>query len=299
MDAQLQRLIGSRYLRAQNVPQMDLFFDNPVVALTNGIVASLASRNLPAAQRQIDQLYAQAPMHSDLPAFDQLLAALGHLDHAVEQPREELAFLLAVTPTARRLLGSQWRDLLAPLWRQLAQSLENVIFNPEEPDLHRAFALAQAQDWPAVSDAVLREPDWQSKPPLCLHQVESALNRRRRVEALAAWCHVCWRAPSTAAEAANKLRHPDLTTLWQRFLDEEEPLQEADFPAWLLLREPGLVLQLAEDLAPGETTPEQHYRTVHRLLQARRAKRSDEELQLRKALQQGNPALLSLLKQSV
>ena len=299
MDAQLQRLIGSRYLRAQNVPQMDLFFDNPVVALTNGIVASLTTRNLVAAQRQLDQLYAQAPTHSDLPAFDQLLTALAHLDQAVEHPRQELAFLLEVTPTARRLLGTQWRDLLAPLWRQLAHTLENVTFDPEEPDLHRSFALTQAQDWSAVSDAVLREPDWQSSVPLCLRLVESALNRRRRIEALAAWSHVCWRSPSTAAEAANKLRHPELTTLWQRFLDEEEPLQEADFPAWLLLREPGLVLQLAEDLAPGDTTPEQHYRTVHRLVQARRARRSDEELRLRKILQQGNPSLFALLKQSI
>src|SRR3984957_14833759 len=36
-DAQLQRLIGSRYAPAQTAPQLDLFFDNPVVVLTNGI----------------------------------------------------------------------------------------------------------------------------------------------------------------------------------------------------------------------------------------------------------------------
>src|SRR5580704_1215918 len=106
MDPQLQRLIGSRYVRAQSVPQMDLFFDNPVVALTNGIVQALTTHNLMSAQRQLDQLYAQAPTHSDLAAFDQLLAALGHLGHPVEEPRQELVFLLEVTPTARRLLGA-------------------------------------------------------------------------------------------------------------------------------------------------------------------------------------------------
>ncbi len=299
MDAQLQRLIASRYVRSQNVPQMDLFFDNPVVALTNGIVAALAARNLEGAQRQLDQLYAQAPTHSDLAAFDQLLAALGHLDHPVEDPRQELTFLLEVTPSARRLLAAQWRDLLAPLWRQLAASLEGAAFNPDEPDLHRSFALGQAQDWAAVSDAVLREPNWQSYAPLCLRLTESAFHRRRRVEALAAWCHVCWRAPTTAARAADKLRHPELTALWQRFLDEEQPLREEDFPAWLLLREPGLVLQLAEDLAPGDSAAEEHYRTVHRLIQARRTRRHDEELRLRKTLQATNPALLNVLKQSV
>jgi hypothetical protein len=298
-DPQLQRLVGNRYLRSQNVPQMDLFFDNPVVALTNGILAALATRNLPNAQRQLDQLYTQAPTHSELAAFDQLLAALGHLEHPNENPSDELAFLREVTPTARRLLGSQWRDLLAPLWRQLAQTLDGRAFNPEEPDLHRSFALTQAQDWPAVSDVVLREPDWQWHVPLCLRLAESALNRRRRIEALAAWCHVCWRAPTAANEAAAKLRHPELTSLWQRFQDEEEPLRETDFPAWLLLREPGLILQLAEDLTPGDTAPEEHYRLVHRCIQARRGRRQDEELSLRKTLQAGNPALFHLLKQSV
>jgi hypothetical protein len=174
-----------------------------------------------------------------------------------------------------------------------------MAFNPNEPDLHRSFAFAQAQDWAAVSDAVMREPNWQSHAPLCLRLTESALNRRRRVEALAAWCHVCWRAPAMAADGARKLRHPELSSLWQRFLDEEQPLTEVDFPAWLLLREPGLVLQLAEDLAPGNTAPEAHYRTVHRLIQARRARRHGDELSLRKSLQESNPALLNLLKQSI
>jgi hypothetical protein len=299
MDAHLQRLIGSRYVRPQNVPQMDLFFDNPVVALTNGIVAALAARDLEGAQRQLDQLYAQAPTHSDLAAFDQLLTALGHLGRRVEDPRQELRFLLELTPTARRLLGAQSRDLLAPLWRQLAAGLEGIAFNPDEPDLHRSFAFAQAQDWAAATDAVMREPNWQLHAPLCLRLAESALNRRRRTEALAAWCHVCWRAPEVAGNAVTKLHHPELTSLWQRFLDEEEALREVDFPAWLLLREPGLVLQLAEDLTPAATAPEEHYRTVHRLLQARRARRPEEELRQRKTLQATNPALLNLLKRSV
>ena len=297
MDPLLQRLMGSRYVRAQSVPQMDLFFDNPVVALTNGIVQALATRNLPGAQRQLDQLYAQAPTHSDLAAFDQLLAALGHLGHPVEEPRQELAFLLEVTPTARRLLGAQSRDLLAPLWTQLAQTLQNTSFDTHEPTLHRSFALAQAQDWAAAADSVMSEPDWQQHPTLCLRMVESAFQRRQRVAALAAWCQVCWRAPEEAARAVSQLRQPELAALWQRFLDHEA-LTESDFPAWLLLREPGLALQLAEDLATG-TAAAEAYRCVHRWIYARRARKHDEELALRKTLQSVHPELFNLLKQSV
>lgn len=325
MDPQLQRLIGSRYVRAQSVPQMDLFFDNPVVALTNGIVQALTTRNFASAQRQLDQLYAQAPTHSDLAAFDQLLAALGHLARPVEEPRQELVFLLEVTPTARRLLGAQSRDLLSPLWRQLADAVRGALFDPNEPTLHRSFALCQAQDWPAVGDSVLSEPGWQEHSALCLRLAESSFNRRQRVPALAAWCQVCWRAPAEASQAVGKLRQPELTTLWQRFLDDEQDprspegpaqaagptagptagqnvgsttLTESDFPAWLLLNEPGLALPLAEDLATG-TPAENSYRCVHRWIHARRARKQADELALRKSLQAIHPALFRVLKQSV
>ena len=300
MDAQLQRLIGSRFVRAQSVPQMDLFFDNPVVALTNGIVQALGTRNLPAAQQKLDQLYAQAPTHADLPAFDQLLVALRHLGHPVEEPRDELTFLMEISPTARRLLGTQYRDLLSPLWTQLAQTLTDVPFDPSEPNLHASFALAQAQDWAGVSECVQFEPDWPQHAALCLRLVESGLHQRQRVAALAAWCHLCWRAPETASQAVTQLRQPELTTLWQHFQDDEDSdLTESDFPAVLLLREPGLALQLPEDLPTSDTPSEHHYRTIHQWIHARRERQHDVELALRKTLQAEHPGLFELLKSSV
>jgi hypothetical protein len=83
---------------------MDLFFDNPVVALTNGIARSLSARNLAETQRQLDRLYAQAPNHADLAAFDRLLDALGHLDRPVTDAPQELEFLL----TSRRPPSACW-----------------------------------------------------------------------------------------------------------------------------------------------------------------------------------------------
>ena len=303
MDPQLQRLIGSRYVRAQSVPQMDLFFDNPVVALTNGIVQALSTHNLPAAQQKLDQLYAQAPTHADLPAFDQLLVALRHLGHPVAETREELAFLVEVSPTARRLLGTQSRDLLSPLWTQLAQALSDLPFDPNEPNLHRSFALSQAQDWAGVNDCVHAGPDWQQHAALCLRLVESGFHQRQRVAALTAWCHLCWRAPGKASQAVTKLRQPELTALWQRFQDDEDDeddeLSEADFPAVLLLREPGLALQLPEDLPIGNTPSEHHYRTIHQWIHARRERQHDLELALRKKLQAEHAGLFELLKGSV
>jgi hypothetical protein len=92
-----------------------------------------------------------------------------------------------------------------------------------------------------------------------------------------------------------------MTALWERFLDSEEgvELTPADFPAWLLLHEPGLVQHLTEDLPTADTLQEQQYRCVHRWVQARRAGRQEEEMSLRKTLQTNHPAAFRLLKRSV
>jgi hypothetical protein len=312
VDPQLRRLIAGRYVPAQNAPQLDLFFDNPVVALANGIVRALSARNMSEAQRQLDLLYAQAPNHADLAAFDRLLAALGHLDRPIDDPQRELDFLLQITPAAKRLLGWQARDLLAPLWRQLASTLGNRPYSADEPALHRSFALSESQDWPGVSDSVVNESGWWLHAPLCLRLAQSSFYQQRRIEALQAWFHLCWRTPTQAADVLDNRRQPDtgVAALWQRFVDSEEELSlsgadpelaltAADFPAWLLLHERGLTQQLAVDLATGNTPAEEHYRFVHRWIQARRANRHSEEMALRKALQASHPTLFHYLKQSV
>ncbi len=310
-DPQVHRLLAGRHIPAQNAPQMDLFFDNPVVALTNGIARALAARNISDAEQQIDRLYQQAPNHADLASFDRLLAALTHLNLPIADAQAELDFLLDITPMAKRLLGSEARDLLSPLWRHLADALDGRAFSPDHADLHRSFALTQAQDWPAVSASVLNELAWQQHPTLCLRLAQSSFYRRRRTEALTAWCHLCWRAPKQAEEALDSRRQADseIAGLWQKFLelDEEESaangesqvLTPADFPAFLLLHQPDLAQHLSADLPTGNTPGEAHYRCVHRWIQAHRARHQDEEMAQRKMLQASQPVLFGYLKRTV
>lgn len=299
------QLIASRYVPARQAPQLDLFVDNPVVTLTTGIVRALAARDLAEAQRRIDRLYAQAPNHADLPAFDRILAALGQIQQPATPLSTQRDLTLQITPIARRLLGSHARDLLAPLWRQLAERLSETPFCAEDPTLHQSFALCQAQDWSGVAESVLAERHWWLHAALCIRLAESAFQRRRRVEGLGAWCRACWRAPREAAEAAQRSRQPELTGLWRQFMDEdaeelqEAMLTEADFPAWLLLHEPGLARQLEEELATGDTPAEDGYRLVHRWLKARREKRHAQEIEIRKLLQKSHPPLLRLLKRAI
>ena len=311
-EPKLHRLIGCRYLPAQSAPQMDLFFDNPVVTLTNGIARALCARNVLEGQRQLDRLYVQAPNHPDLAAFDRLVGGLDDLSRPIENPASRLEFLESIAPTARHLLGSGSRDYLSPLWRHLADALAEHAFSPDEPNLHRSFALSQAQDWVGVSESIVAEAGWWSHPPLCLRLADSAFRRRRRVEALTAWCYLCWVAPDQVAAAVERLRQSDLSGLWQAFLDCEEDcaadsagsssapaLTARDFPAWLLLREPGLARQLSVDLPRGDSPAEERYRCVHRWIHAHRAHLQDEEMALRRQLQQSHPVLFAVLKKSV
>lgn len=305
-DAQLQRLIGSRYVPARNLPQMDLFFDNPVVALTNGIVRALCARNPGEAQRLLDHLYAQAPNHADLAAFDSLLEALGRLQRPCEDAEHELDSLQQIAATAKRLLGAQYRDLLTPLWKRLADGLAGRAFEPDRPTLHRSFALSEAQDWPGVSAAVLDEPGWRQHPALCLRLARGGFYRQRRSESLTAWFHLCWRFPDQAADALESRRQPDsgIVASWQRFLEIEEvagellprtALSAADFPAWMLLSEPGLVQLLSIETPTGDSPGEDHFRCAHRLMQARRANLREEEMALRKQLRTDHPLLFDYL----
>lgn len=307
----LHRLIAGRFIPAQKAPQMDLFFDNPVAALTNGIARALASANAADAQRQLDRLYEVAPTHSDLAGYDRLVAALTRLGQPIDDVRQEHAFLLETAPIAKRLLGSQWRELLTPLWRQFADAVDGQPFSADEPQLHRSFALSQAQDWAGVSACVLKESDWCRQPALCLQLAQSSAFQHRRVESLTAWFALCWHAPAVASDALSKPQQPDagVGKSWQEFLAAEDGLADddagdaalspSDFPAWMLLREPGLARQMSVELAQTQTAGEEHYRCVHRWLEARRSQKKDDELAQRKALQAGHPLLFRYLKSVV
>jgi hypothetical protein len=270
VDAQLHRLIGSRYVPAQNAPQMDLFFDNPVVALTNGIVRALSARNLARPNGNWTGCTLRRPTMPISPL------SIGCWPHwgtwtapSMIRGRNWRFCWTSLRPPNAYWVGKR-EICLAPLWRQLADALSDQAFSIGEPNLHRSFALIQAQDWPGATDAVHREPQWWLHAPLCLRLAQSCFYQQRRSDALTAWFHLCWRAPAEAADALDNRRQPDtgISALWRRFVDFEEELwprgvppesalTAADFPAWLLLREPGLNLQLAVDLAVGNTPAEE------------------------------------------
>ena len=308
-DPRLAALIASRYMPAQSVPQMDLFFDNPVAALINGLVDATAAGNAPEAARQLDRLYAKEPNHPDLPEFDRLLEALDRATRPIVDCRAELEFLTQVAPCAWRMLGGRARDLLVLSWRHLAEALRSIPYSPQAPELHASHAWSQAQAWDEVRASVLAEPQWWCHMPLALRLIESGVRRRRRAEVLSGWFQLCWRAPERVSEALETLKFPDLQALWQRFAEAAEEscaagppqpaLTAADFPAWLLLEEPALAGRFPADLPRGASPGEEHYRLVLRWIGAREAGCTAAEMTVRRALKEGHPALLAQLLRAV
>lgn len=308
-DARLAVLIASRYVPARSAPQMDLFFANPVVALVNGLTQALVAWDAGDAARQLDRLYAKEPNHPDLSAFDRLLEALQHPGRQIADCREELELIAGIAPDAWRLLGARARDLLVPLWRNLAEALRSTPYSPEAPLVHASYAWSEAQAWDEVRASVLAEPQWWRHVPLAVRVIESSLRQRRRTEAFSAWFQLCWQAPERVAEALATLKFPDLHAPWQSFLEADEEslaaaggqpaLTAADFPAWLLLSEPALADRMPAALPVGGSAGEEHFRLAHCWIVARKAGRVPEEMALRKALKERQPALFRQLLHAV
>jgi len=220
-----------------------------------------------------------------------------------------LELVTAIAPAAWRLLGARARDLLVPLWRHLAQALRETPYSPQAPMLHASHAWSEAQAWDEVRASVLQESQWWRHLPLALRLIQSGVRRRRRAEALSGWFQLCWYAPERVPEALEGLKFPDLDALWQRFVEKEEgphgtagrqpPLTGADFRDWLLLDEPALARWLPAELPIGASVSEEHYRLVHRWIAAREARHAAEDITLRKAIKERQPALFEKLLREV
>jgi len=303
-DETMHHQLSLRFVSRRDSPNFDMFFDSPVVVLVNSIVKSLLRRSLGDARHYLDELYQIEPNYADLATFDQLVEALEQSDQPAIDPRAELLKLQQLSPHARQLLGTQCRDFLVPLWRRLANALEGLAFSSVTPNLHNSYALAQAQDWTGVSQSILNETGWWLDETLCLRLAECGHLRQSRHEVLLAWCHLCWQFSPKATQLLDSglWADPNINNLWHQYctLEEELDLEEAmpteDFPAWLLLCEPGLAHSLNWDLPKIDTAATQLYQLTHQLVVVRQAGEFGDELELRKALQVRQPALLRYFK---
>lgn len=298
-DSELGRLLAQRWVRPQDLPQLDLFIDSGAVEAENDLIDCLISRRWEAAQPALDELSRIAPTHPHLDGYK----TLTHYAQRLKQeqgswflPAQELASALEneralleqeIVPLARELLRAQAGDFLAPAWRCLADAWPAHPFDPQKPRLHASYAWAQIPDWPQVVEAVCAVPDYRQHPVLVRRLADALWYSRRREAALLCWGWLFEQAPESTELALESGVPEPLQQSWDTFVDTEESLPTIYFPAWLMLDEPGLIHHLDGDFPQPEG---EEVVAVQALLRSRDQR--GNEIEARRELQKVSPGLL-------
>lgn len=285
--AGLLRGCATAFVPPANRVQLDLFHDSQDLLLEELVQNHLTARRIDAAHAALTRLMALDPRHSRVRRYLRLMQAVEDLPALA--PAERLDELESLGPEVRDLLGHRARDLLAPLWVAQAESLAGQPFDPAAPRLHASLAWGRAGRYPEARQAIESQPDWQSWPALILTHCEAC---RRLLDPAAVrrdWAALCWRHPAEAERALGTKDLPDtrLRRLWVQFGDTDLDLDTGDFPAWLLLADPGSAAAVPPDLAPSDSVGDA-YRLLHRLVTG------DDDIPQRKALAEASPGLLKL-----
>lgn len=293
----LRELLALRWLRPQDLPQLDLFMDSGAASAENGLIHCLAGRRWDEAEAAYHQLCEVAPGNARLGAYETLVLYGKHIGANPGIDAGALADELAgleedIAPPARELLGEQARDYLAPAWQRLARALPTRHFDPQQPARHASHAWAQIPDWPQVIDSIEAVADFHRHFPL-LRRLAEALHRCRQQEAaLLLWGYLFELSPEAAEREIETQPIDRLRRHWHSFADSDG-VQSMHFPAFMLLREPGLLyhLEQARHPVPGGEA----FEAARRLLQAR-AQGADEMAE-RRTLQVISPELLRVYLQ--
>jgi len=280
-----------RYHQPPDQPQMDLFTDAPATSLVNGIIQALIDRNSSEARRLLEGLYETAPDNVRLGELDCLVDAAESLDSPVNNLSDELRILQEqLVPLAQDLLGKDSRNLLIPLWRRMSSALQSQPYQIARAELHLSYTAGQAQDWALVRRAVERERAWQADPILLMRHARACELAHDQAAALQSWFRLCWQYPQQC-DALESGGNPQLHHHWITFLELDPELPTPSFPAWLLIRKPGLTSTLP-DPAHDPASPGS-YRVAYRLQCRQLSGNSSDNgnIALRAQLKQQDPAL--------
>jgi hypothetical protein len=281
--------------------QLDLFLDGRDALLVHEIVTSLIARDLDRVATGLGQLRHEHPAHPDLTSLTRLADVLrapspsppthasltAHIDELERR----------VAPVARRFLGKEADSFLRPSWMTLAASAATMQFDGIYPRAHPGWLCQQYGDWVAVRAAVEAEPDW-AKTPILRYWMGLARHHLGEPEtAVRLWLPLCWIDPSLFVLQAPALPSAPVRDAWNVF-ERAAPFDEAPtettntaawFPAWLLVRHPGLANLFRADDSPDTGAPARAFRVLISLLPLEREGLTQEVVSKRRALRSISP----------
>ncbi|WP_296811493.1 hypothetical protein [Thiocapsa sp.] len=289
--AGLTRAFALAYAPPPERCQLDLFQDSTALLLEDEVRAALVEHRTDRARDQVARLMHREPRHPRLGGFLRLIQTLDDADASARDGRVEERWreLEEIGPLAGQLLGHRVRDFLGTLWAALAERLAGRPFTPGAGEVHASIAWTRAGRWERAREAIEAEPDWLDQPVLVLVHAESCWRARDPFGARRDWLWLCREYPSAAERVLRDPAFPDrrLADLWEAFgdLELDEELATEDFPAWLLLQDPGAFAVLP----PSETSSDDRdtaYRLLHGLVTG------DDTVDRRRALGEIHPHLL-------
>jgi hypothetical protein len=293
VDKNFDQCFNKRYRRPEQQPQLDLFSDTPSTYLVNLAIQSLIEGDIEESRRAVEQLCDTAPDQPHLGELEQILEAVERLGTPVVDLKGEfLALRDHLAPRVEQLLGRESPALLIPLWQRIATDLQTCEFQEDRPEFHLSYAAGRAMDWRCVVQSVEGETEWQTKSVLLIRHAQACTHLHQQAAAHESWFRLLWQYPEqgSALESSSdrELRH-----LWREFHELDPELESGDFPAWLILDNPGF-LHVAPHVEKALPCPDS-YRTLYRLKvitsQCANQNLDEESIALRAQLQKENPAL--------
>lgn len=283
-------LLSTQYLRKEDIPQMDLFFDNQGEQLANDLIQALGDRDIKCSEDKLNQLEQVDPNHPLCGQGAELLLAIQKLqqENSLSDTKRELNYLQKhLAPLAKDVLKGGARDFMAPFWRRLASKLEPGFFDEQYTDLNAVYCYAQILLWSEVINSVHSIPQWQQYTGL-FAQLSHAYNRdNQRIESIQVLCDYCWLHPD-----AKSFLPDDNKSLqaWNKFIDLELDIKWGwqYFPAWLLFNEPGL----AKHLHANSSNAASAFKALQQLLQAEQEK-TEIKVDLRLKLQNAHTGIFN------
>jgi hypothetical protein len=295
-DKDLAQQLGQHWQRPQDLMQPDLFMDGGSVICENQLIDALASRDWESAGQHLQQMSKLNASHPNLGGYQDLLNYSRHMQTNTHISSEQLdiewqGLQQEIVGLARELMRAKARDYLAMAWRRVADNLSEQAFDCARPHLHRGIALAQIPDWQAAYEALHNETQCFQQPSLLAALIECATQLKRRELSLLLWCTYFETFPG---EAENSIQQSNdyIATLWEQFWLYNEAWDRTFFPAYLLLRQAGLIHQL--NMIPALKSEVTN--AVIALLQIKH--NGGDEISARQSLQSHSNELLQMYLQS-
>jgi hypothetical protein len=182
----------------------------------------------------------------------------------------------------------------------LAREEQQLRFDADHPQAHAAPMLLRALDWSAAEISIERIPSWRRIPATLAWMAEARLGRGGLEAAWPLLIELAWINSGLFGKLAERLSHPGLRTLLQRFHADPELAEDAGdlgwFPAWLLITEPSLLSIFRETMPHDNKPPECCARIVMELLISERQGGQRVDIEHRKRLKALHPGLFNRYK---